>query len=215
MHLLFDLDGTLTDSFPGISRSINHTLLELGLESVPDTRLRGFVGAPLASIFRALLASSDPLLLERAISTYCDRFDDVGILENRVFHGIPEALTAFRASGHTLQVVTARSVSSARHVVRHFALEPYFVAVHGPEPTDRACNKADLVSAALAVAGGHASEAVMVGDRADDINAARAHGVRAVAAAWGYGSRAELTAAAPDHVAETVADLVAWVQSAG
>jgi phosphoglycolate phosphatase len=215
MHLLFDLDGTLTDSFPGISRSINHTLVELGLESVPDTRLRGFVGAPLASIFRALLASNDPILLDQAIAKYCARFDDVGILENRLFPGIPEALTAFRASGHTLQVVTARSVSSAQHVVRHFDLAAHFVAVHGPEPTDRGCNKADLVAAALTVAGGHATQAVMVGDRADDINAARAHGVRAVAAGWGYGSRAELTAAAPHHLAETVADLVAWVQSAG
>jgi phosphoglycolate phosphatase len=215
MHLLFDLDGTLTDSFPGISCSINHTLVGLGLEPVPDTRLRGFVGAPLPSIFSELLASNDPILLERAVAAYCTEFDDDGIFENRVFPGIPEALATFRASGHTLQVVTARSLSSARRVVQHFALGGHFVAVHGPEPTDRVCDKADLVAAALTVAGSHVSEAVMVGDRAVDINAARAHGVRAVAAGWGYGSRAELTAAAPDHIAETVADLVAWVQSVG
>ena len=68
---------------------------------------------------------------------------------------------------------------------------------------------------ALEVAGGHAAHAVMVGDRAEDISAARANGVRVVGAGWGYGSRAELTAAGPDCLAETVTDLVAWVQSAG
>ena len=99
--------------------------------------------------------------------------------------------------------------------MKHFALDGYFDAIHGPEITDRNCNKADLVMAALRVAGGHVAHAVMVGDRAEDVGAARAHGLRAVGVGWGYGSRAELTAAGPDYLAETVTDLVAWVQSAG
>jgi len=213
MHLLFDLDGTLTDSFPGIRGSINHALVELGRNPVPDQRLRGFVGAPLATIFAALLDSEDPVLVDRAMAVYRAQFDEVGIFENEVFAGIPEALTAFGAAGHTLQVVTARSILSARLVVRHFALERHFVAIHGPEPTERACDKADLVLAALQTTGALPTDAVMVGDRAEDIRAAKAHGVRAVAAGWGYGSRAEILAAQPDYVAATVTDLVSWVQS--
>ena len=134
MHLLFDLDGTLTDSFPGISQSVNHALVEVGREPVPDAQLRPLVGAPLRTIFRTLLGATDLVVVNRVVATYRARFDEVGILENRVFPGIPTALNAFRSSGHTLQVVTARSAVSARHVVRHFALDSYFEAVHGPEP---------------------------------------------------------------------------------
>jgi phosphoglycolate phosphatase len=215
MHLFLDLDGTLMDSWIGIARCINHALAQSGRDAVPESELRGMVGAPLTAIFGVLLASSDAALLDRAVAAYRSRFNTVGMFENQVFAGIPEALLGFREAGHSLQVVTAKPATSARRVVEHFALGGYFEAIHGPELTNRSCNKADLVMAALEVAGGHAADAVMVGDRAEDISAARAHGVRAVGAGWGYGSRAELTAAAPDYLAETVTDLVSWVQSAG
>jgi phosphoglycolate phosphatase len=213
MHLLFDLDGTLADSFPGISRSINQTLTTLGHEPVADEQLRPFVGARLAVIFAALLRSEDEGLVDRAIEIYRPLFDEVGILESRVFRGIPEALTAFRSAGHSLQVVTVRSIESARLVVRHFGLDHYFDAVHGPHRSERVCDKADLVRAALTVARADARDTIMIGDRADDIRAARVHGTHAVAAGWGYGAQNELTAAQPDYFAPTIADLAAWVQS--
>jgi phosphoglycolate phosphatase len=214
MHLLLDLDGTLTDSMIGIHRSVNHALAELGRDAVAEPQLREMVGAPLITIFGVLLASDDATLLDRAIGSYRARFDAIGLIENRIFPGIPEALHGFRESGHSLQVVTGKPAVTAKRVVKHFGLDGYFEAIHGPELSDRSCNKADLIMAALNVAGPHAADAVMVGDRAEDVGAARAHGVRAVGAGWGYGSRAELTAAVPDYLAETVSDLVAWVQSA-
>jgi phosphoglycolate phosphatase len=186
MHLLFDLDGTLADSFPGISRSINQTLTTLGRAAPPEEQLRRFVGARLAAIFGELLQSEDEALVDRAIDIYRPLFDEVGILESQVFPGIPEALATFHNAGHSLQVVTVRSVESARLVVRHFDLDRYFDAVHGPERAQRVCDKADLVRAALDTAGADARTAIMIGDRADDIRAARAHGVSAVAAGWGY-----------------------------
>src|SRR5262245_38977638 len=119
MHLLFDLDGTLADSFPGISQSINQTLTTLGREPWPEAQLRQFVGKRLASIFSALLQSDDDALVDRACDIYRPLFDDVGILESRAFPGIPQALSAFRDAGHSLQVVTVRSIESARLVVNH------------------------------------------------------------------------------------------------
>ena len=211
MHLWFDLDGTLTDSFPGISRSINHALAELGRNPVPDARLRGLVGASLTAIFAELLKASDTALLDRAVAAYRDRFNTSGIFENSVFPGIPEALDEFRAAGHSMRVVTAKPAVSARRVLAHFALDAHFDAVHGPELAERACDKADLVAAALHEAGD--SAAVMIGDRAEDVRAARCHGIRAVGVGWGYGSRTELTDAIPDYIAETVSDLRAWVRS--
>jgi phosphoglycolate phosphatase len=215
VHLFLDLDGTLTDSFIGIRRCVNHALVELGRDSAPELQLRGMVGAPLTRIFSVLLASDEPVLLDRAVEAYRTRFNAIGIFENQLFPGIPGALHTFRQFGHRLQVVTAKPAVMARRVMEQFALDGYVEAIHGPELADRSCNKADLVRAALEVAGARAAQAVMVGDRAEDVGAARVHGVRAVGAGWGYGSRAELAAAGPDYLAETVADLVAWVQSGG
>lgn len=209
---MFDLDGTLTDSFPGISRSVNHALVTLGRDAVSDRSLRGLVGSPLTTIFGTLCSSTDAELLDRAVAAYRERFNATGMFENSVFPGIPEALRQLRASGHALQVVTAKPAVSARRVLEHFALDTFFDAIHGPDLADRTCNKADLVGAALKVAG-DGTGAVMIGDRADDIAAAQAHRIRAVGVAWGYGLHSELVEAGADYVAETVDDLVAWVRS--
>ena len=185
MHLLFDLDGTLVDSFPGISRSINQTLTTVGREPVPEAQLLQFVGKRLTVIFGTLLGAEDEALVDRAVEIYRPLFDEVGILDSRVFPGIPEALTSFRDAGHSLQVVTVRSIGSARLVVRHFGLDRFFA---GADPRDT----------------------IMIGDRADDIRAARAHGVRSVAVGWGYGTREELREVGFDFFASSVTELVAY-----
>ena len=211
MTLLFDLDGTLTDSCVGIGRCINHALVSLGRPAAPEPRLRRMIGAPLSDIFTTLLESADVTLVDRAIAAYRERFDIAGIFENQVYPGVAEALREFHEAGHSLHLVTAKPTQAAGRVLEHFALAPYFVSVHGTAPTDRGCDKAVLVRAALAVAR-EGMPAVMVGDRAEDIRAARAHGAHAIAALWGYGTRAELEAAMPDWLAENVGDLAAWVR---
>ena len=211
MHLFFDLDGTLTDSSPGIVRCINHALIELGLDPADNGRLSNMIGLPLAAIFETVLGSSDAGLIDRAVAVYRTRFNNVGIFENALFPGISEALDLLRASGHTLQIVTAKPAVSARRVVTHFDIARFFDHVHGPALGDRSCDKADLVAAALLVAGGDKKQAVMVGDRAEDVLAGRANQIRAVGVGWGYGSRRDLDAAGPTYVAEDVTALVRWV----
>ncbi len=213
MHLLFDLDGTLMDSFPGISRCINYALSELGRGPVPDTQFRSAVGAPLATIFEALLGSSDANLIGRAIAAYRVRFDSIGIFENSLYPGIASALDVFQRGGHSLQVVTVKPATAAHRVMSHFGIEHYFAAVYGPQLVDHTCTKVDLLRAALNGVDRH--QAVMIGDRVDDIIAARENGVQAVAVGWGYSGAGELKNGKPDFVAETVADLVTWVLAAG
>lgn len=210
MHLLFDLDGTLVDSFPGISRSINQTLTTIGRTPIPAEELRQFVGKRLAVIFSTLLGAEDEALVDRAVEIYRPLFDEVGIFDSRVFPGIPDALATLRDAGHSLQVVTVRSIGSARLVVRHFGLDRYFDAVHGPDRTLRSGDKADLVRAALDLAGADPRDTIMIGDRSDDVRAARTHGVHAVAVEWGYGTTDELRAAEPDHFTSSVTDLVSY-----
>jgi phosphoglycolate phosphatase len=211
VHLLFDLDGTLTDSFPGIHLSLNDALTASGRQPVSREEVRPLIGAPLAVILRTLLGEHDEPTLDRALDVYRAQFDAVGIFENRLFPGIADTLVHFRDAGHVMQVVTARSLRSARHVVGHFGIAEYFEGVHGPQRTEGQWDKSGLVRAALDAAGAPASDTIMVGDRAQDIDAARVHGVRAVAVAWGYGSESELIAARPDYVARDPADLRAWL----
>lgn len=215
LHLLFDLDGTLTDSAPGIVRCIDHALARLGRLPAGEARLRPMIGTPLAAIFAAVLDTTDAALLDDAVTRYRERFDTVGVFENALFPGIADALDAFAAAGHLLQVVTAKPTPAARRVIDHFAIAGRFVAVHGPALGDRTCDKADLVAAALTTGAATPGEAVMVGDRADDMRAAHRHGVRAVAAGWGYGAHAELHAAGPAYFAPSVAALRAWIRTAG
>lgn len=214
MHIFFDLDGTLTDSSPGIIRCINHALVELGHDAVTGDGLRDMIGSPLRHIFVDVLGCDDEDVLDRAVAAYRGRFNAIGIFENALYPGVADALADLCRAGHTLQIVTAKPAVSARRVMAHFGIDGFFRALHGPELSARDCDKADLVGAALEIAGGDRRAAVMVGDRAVDVLAARQHQVRAVAAGWGYGTRDELEGAGPEYVAETVPDLVRWLRSA-
>ncbi|HXE81140.1 MAG TPA: HAD hydrolase-like protein [Vicinamibacterales bacterium] len=213
MTLLFDLDGTLTDSWPGIVRCINHALETLGHAPVDATRLRRMIGAPLGRILPALLGSDDPAVIDRAIAAYRARFTAIGMFENRLYEGVPDALRAFEAAGHTLHVVTAKPTAAAVRVLEHFGLAGLFTSVQGSDPHDHDCDKAALLRAALAVNGADARSAVMIGDRAEDVRAARANDAWSVAALWGYGSKDELLAERPDSVAEHVTDVIRWVRT--
>lgn len=213
MHLLFDLDGTLVDSLPAISVSVNRTLEELGVPVPARGHIGTLVGAPLAEVFRAVLGPAHVELLEPAIARYRVLFDEVGMLHIRAFPEIGAALARLEASGHMLQVVTARSAPSADLILRGLDLRRHFVGVHAPEPSTRAYDKADYVRSAMDAVGAVPADTVMVGDRADDVRAARAHGVRAVGVEWGNGSTSELEAAGAHFVATHVRDLVGWLEA--
>jgi phosphoglycolate phosphatase len=195
MHLFFDLDGTLTDSCTGITRCVNHALTDLGCETQPEERIRAMIGQPLTLIFGALMPAWDAGQVDRAIASYRGRFDEVGIFENALYPGIAEVLRRLHETGHRLQVVTAKPAVAAARVLAYFSLGGYFEAVQGPALSDRGCDKAALVERALSHAGAGAHEAIMIGDRVDDMLAAQAHGVIAIGAGWGYGSRDELRGA--------------------
>jgi phosphoglycolate phosphatase len=214
MLLLFDLDGTLTDSAPGIVGCINHALVALARPPWPEVRLRPMIGTPLTAIFGVVLGSDDEGLLDTAVAHYRERFDALGVFENALYGGVVEALDELRDAGHELRVVTAKPAPAARRVLDHFDISSRFSAVHGPALTDRGCDKADLVAAALEMARARPDAAVMIGDRVDDVRAARRHGVRAVAAGWGYGSHEELVAAGPEYLAPSISHLREWLRAA-
>jgi phosphoglycolate phosphatase len=190
--ILFDLDGTLTDPREGITRSIAYALERMGLAPPPLDALTFAIGPPLRGSLAQLMGDASPAAVERAIGLYRERFADVGLYENALYEGIGETLATLAASGATLYVATSKPRIYAERIVRHFRLDAHFEAVHGCELDGTREDKRELLAHLLPHHGVAAGEAVMIGDRGADMAAARHHGVRAVGALWGYGSREEL-----------------------
>ena len=206
--ILFDLDGTLTDPREGITRSIAYALERMGLAAPPLADLTFAIGPPLRRSLAQLIGSDESDPVERALAFYRERFADVGLYENAVYDGIAETLQALSAAGTTLIVATSKPRVYAERIVRHFGLEAHFAAVHGCELDGTREDKRDLLAHLIPHHGLLANAATMIGDRGVDMIAARHHGVRAVGALWGYGTRAELEAAGAQAIGPAPRELL-------
>ncbi len=192
--VLLDLDGTLSDNYTGISRSIGYALERLGATAADEATLRACVGPPLRESFSRLLGSTDRMLIERAIAFYRERYAEVGWQENVVYPGIATALAAL-AQASPLFLCTAKPIVYARRIIERFGFTGHFVALYGPDLAGALDDKAALIAHLAQEQGIDAGSAVMVGDRAHDVRAARCNGALAVGVLWGYGSHDELAGA--------------------
>jgi len=212
MHLLFDLDGTLSDSRPGIVRCFHHALIELGADVPSESRLARYIGSPLPirDCFAELLQTADTELVERAVTAYRSRFEPIGMFENRLYPGVEDALAVLGSSGARLHVVTAKPAVYARRIIRHFGIERHFSSLVGPGLEENRFTKADLICKALSENEASPGDAIVIGDRAADIIGARENGVRSIGVTWGYGEPDELAEA--DDVVDSWPDLVVCLQ---
>ena len=213
MQLLFDLDGTLSDSSRGIVRCLVHTLQVLGHEVPPIRRLRLCVGPPLVTVFRSLLTNGDDDAIERAIAIYRQRYEAAGITESALFPGVADALSQLHRSHHCLQLITAKPEPYATQILDHSNIAAFFSDVFAPTLDDRVTTKSVLVRSALAGGRRKKSEIAMIGDRAEDLIAARENRIFSAAAAWGYGTSEELAEAKPDRIFHTMSEYVHWIES--
>ncbi len=133
MHLLFDLDGTLTDPFPGITRCIQHALVSLGHPSPVAESLGWCIGPSLKQSFATLLGPQDAHRADAALARYRERFSTVGLFENSVYPEIKSALNEFNSCGHNLSVATSKPGIFAERIIDHFGLKKYFRSVDGSE----------------------------------------------------------------------------------
>jgi phosphoglycolate phosphatase len=211
--LLVDLDGTLTDNFEGISRSILHALSELGADPPPASALRSCVGPPLRASLARLLATDDPARIELALAHYRTRYAQTGWRENVVYEGVARVLAALADRGAQLVLCTSKPQPYAERIVAHFELDRHFASIHGADLEGTLDDKAALVRRLLARERLPAHACTMIGDREHDVRAAHANGVRAVGVLWGYGSRDELVAAGADALVPTPSELPAAVAS--
>jgi phosphoglycolate phosphatase len=201
--VLFDLDGTLTDSGPGIFHSIRYAIEKLGLEDLEEPVLRQFVGPPLRDSFMKFF-HMDSDRAEEAIAVYREDFATQGLFINRVYTGLPNLLRRLKAQGVYVALATSKPSVFARRILEHFGLLGLFDTVIGVPLEARDADKADIIRAALPA---RFHRAVMVGDRHYDVAGAKANHIDAIGVLYGYGSRAELMEAGADVIVEDVAAL--------
>lgn len=199
----FDLDGTLTDSRLGIVRCLRYALERVPHPCPPDDVLATFIGPSLRTGFAALLATSDATRIETALALYRERYVAAGLFENQVYAGVPRMLERLGRAMARAFVVTSKPAVYAERVIRHFGLDRHFARVYGPDLGGRFDDKADLIARVLEAERIDRHAAVMIGDRAADVTAARRNDVRAVGVLWGFGSERELRDAGADAVCAT------------
>lgn len=202
--IFFDLDGTLTDSAPGILNAVRYALRRKGMPVPPEAALRRFIGPPLRTEFQAVfgVSEAESMALIEEFQVY---YAAGGMFENRPYDGIGTMLERLRASGRRAVVTTSKPEPSAVQILEHYGLARYFEAIIGSAPGERErSTKALVVAHALKTV--KPEKVLLVGDRIHDIEGAHANGIPCVGVLYGYGSRDELREA--EWITETVQSLL-------
>lgn len=202
--ILFDLDGTITDSGEGIMNCAELALRHFGLP-VPDRQsLRVFVGPPLDETFMKFGVPAGKT--DEAIRVYRSRYTTVGKFENFPYPGVEELLAQLKDRGHRLYIATSKPEHMSVEILDHFGLAKYFTMICGATLDGTRSKKADIITYLLEKAG-TANDTIMVGDTAYDVIGAKAHGIPAIGVAWGYGKVENMVAAGAAAIAHDMEEL--------
>ena len=208
--VIFDLDGTLTDSGEGITKCVQLALEHFGIPVESLDHLRYFVGPPLRDSFVKAGVPEDKV--EEAIAVYRSRYTNVGLFENTPYSGIRELLEKLTDLGYRLFVATSKPEEMAVRVLQKFDLYRYFEKVCGAT-LDKSRDSKSAVIAHLLTATGKAEHAIMVGDTAFDVIGAAKHNISTIGVSWGYGIVEEMKEAGAIAIAHTPEELLFLLRS--
>lgn len=197
--VLFDLDGTITDPFEGISNSVVYALGKFGIEVADRNELKCFIGPPLYESFMTRYGFDKPAAL-KAIDCYREYYADRGIFECYLYDGIEETLSELHRRKKTVMLATSKPEIFAKKLLERFNLTCYFDYIAGATLDSSLVDKDKIIALALKRSGCDRSRAIMVGDRKHDIYGAKQNGIKCVGATYGYGGISELTAAGADFI---------------
>lgn len=208
-YVLFDLDGTLTDSARGIKNCIKYSCERMNLAIPSEEVLDTFLGPPLAEKYAEVFGLTAEKAQE-AVDVYRERFAPIGLFENDVYDGVTEMLRCLKNAGCILGVATSKPEIYAKKILDHFDLTKYFDVLVGTDLVGGKHDKTDVMKEALSKMN-PTEKAIMVGDRCFDIESAHILDVYSLAVTYGYGTDEEIRKAKPDFVAETplgIADII-------
>ncbi len=213
--LLFDLDGTLTDSCEGILNCAKHALITGGYAVPSDSELMAFIGPPLLESFQSICGLSYEEAAA-AVVRYRERYAEIGLFENRVYEGIPELLSDLRNAGFTLGVATSKPEVFTLRILEKFGILDVFHAVAGCSVEKEGETKADMIRLAMKRLGLIASDKphiLMIGDRRHDILGAKECGIDCAGVYYGFAPKGELEEYGADYVFESVNELRAIMKA--
>ena len=202
--ILFDLDGTLTDSGEGIMNCAIFALSHYGIPAPSEAELRSFVGPPLTESFARFGVPEDQLT--EAVQIYRSRYLPIGKFENHPYPGVHELLEKLKADGHSLFVATSKPENTSIEILQYFGLDGYFDKICGAS-TDISRNSKEAVIAYLLESCGARDQVIMVGDTAYDVIGAKAHGIPTIGVSWGYGLTEDMESAGAAAIAHTMDEL--------
>lgn len=209
--ILFDLDGTLTDSQYGIFNSLVYALKKFNIEVDDRSQLKRFLGPPLHESFANFYGFSEEKALI-GVDYYREYFHDKGIFENEVYEGVYELLENIKASGKKIILATSKPEEYAIRILEHFDLAKYFDVIAGATMDGSISKKSDVIEYALKRGNvENFEETIMVGDREHDILGSKKFGLDSIGVLYGYGSLEELNEAGATYIAETVEDILEYL----
>ena len=201
--ILFDLDGTLTDSGEGIMHCAELTLAHYALPIPTRKELRSIVGPPLKDSFRRF--GIPDAEIDNAVAFYRKHYLAVGQFENFPYPGIQEVLSKLKADGNKLYVATSKPEAMAQNILRYFEMDGYFDIICGAVSDAKRSTKEEVIEHLLSLLS-DTNDLVMVGDTIYDVNGAAFHGIPTVAVSWGYGVVADMESAGA-NIAKTMDEL--------
>jgi phosphoglycolate phosphatase len=206
-HILFDLDGTLTNPRLGIGNSLKYALRQMHIDGYSDEILEKFVGPPLQHGFKTLFGLNERNT-NLAVEHFRTYFGDKGMYENIPYPGIPELLEELHFSGKRVYVVTSKLEKFARIIMQHFGFDKYLDDLQGAEATGEHSGKGQLIAELMERNRIPASSSVvMIGDTHYDLVGAKENNISSIAVTYGFGSHETLTPNDPDYIAESVEEL--------
>lgn len=208
--VLFDLDGTLTDSREGICKSVQYALVKVGRPAPELKELECFIGPPLKTSFREFYQITGEEA-DRAVAFYRERYSDVGKYENKPYEGIHTLLSELKKAGYILAVASSKPELYVEDILKYFGLYEYFHYVAGSDMEGKRGEKEDVIEEAFRRMGldeqQRKTQAIMVGDRHFDINGARYFGIDSIGVTYGFANAGELEEAGATYVVDSVAEL--------
>ena len=201
-HLLFDLDGTITDSFEAITRSCVYALDHFGIKVEDRKTLLPFIGPPLRESFSSIYGFSDEQSAE-AVRLYRERYNVHYLKEHTLYDGIVELLSDLKNAGFELYLATAKPIALAEPLIRHFELEKYFTFLGGASMDKNRDNKCKVLEYVFKECSIDKDTAVMIGDRYHDMEGAEYMGIDALGVSYGFGTVDELAPYNPVFIADT------------
>lgn len=208
--ILFDLDGTLTDPYIGITNSIMYALREMGREIPPREELKSFIGPPLYDEFRRKFGMDDTEAKE-AVRLYRVYYPEKGLYENVLIEGVRELLEDIRSSGRKICLATCKPREFAVKILEHFGIAGYFDYIGAASLDGKISTKTQVLDSVLENTGSQPEQCVLVGDRMHDILGAHEVGMKCIAVLVGFGSREEFAEYKADFVAEKLCDVLNFI----